>query len=133
MRHQQYSYMLSMCLQPKEAMNLLGPEKVKELSGYLAIGDDRLCILKADYDFKGGYDMIMSSRLVTEKVGNYDVIVYGLDGPAPFKRGNYFRHDGIGYLAFGGTHTIDSEDYNNLPQLRSVIHKNNYAIMENVR
>ena len=67
------------------------------------------------------YNKAMQSHFVCKTGDTYDVIVYTCDGIRPYTRGNFFMHEGVGYLAINGNVSHDDYDLGSMQQLKDVI------------
>ena len=118
MRYHMYNQFLGTQLPVLNVKNMLG-EDYGELVNHFG---DVPAVFEAELELNEvAYNKAMQSLVVQKSGETWDVIVYACDGVIPYVRGNYFVHEGVGYLAINGV--VDHEEYDlgSMDQLKDVL------------
>ena len=118
MRFHRYNQFLATQLSVLNVRNMLG-ESYGELVDYFG-GVPAVFEAESESN-RDAYDKAMNSLFVRESGETYDVLVYGCDGVEPYCRGNFFRHEGVSYLAMSGKVSMGDYDLSSMRVLRDVI------------
>ena len=125
MRFHNYNKFLSSQLTFSDIQNILSEDEYNQLVNHFKDRSDEMirpAIFEAEEDLnKEAHNMAMNSHVVCRQNETYDVIVYTCDGKLPYRKGNYFMKEGVGYLAYTGVINAEDYDMSNMKTLREVL------------